>query len=412
MSWLHSDCLLLARSVTLPFKLRFVGIALQEKRLYLDYNATWPRSNQFALEQTISGVNPSSVHKSGKSENKILQLALESISRLFNLSKEHQLVFHSGASEGVNMAIKGHALALFKNHKQGHYLFAQSDHSCVLSQADFLKLLGHKVSFYPVDDQGQFKKDDLKKLIQSHSVSESFLNFTWVNNETGVCWPLELALELKNDHPQLFIHVDGAQAPFKICGWKELEGQLDMYTFSAHKFAGPKGVGFSFIQQQSDLYPLIQGGSQQNGRRSGTMGVLGVVQTLGALEKAPTDLEIKALQEFKHNFEKELLQRYSSKIKIPGLHACMRSSNTLPLVLPLVKASQTFAAFDFKGVDIGVGAACSSQNFKPSKVLVAMGYDEHESSSGVRISFCPDIKMAQLEKAQALITNVLDSLLE
>jgi len=158
-------------------------------------------------------------------------------------------------------------------------------------------LLGHKVEFFQVDKNGDF---DLEKLI--NQIKEitllgylSVLNFTVVNNETGVYWPLQIAEKIKLQTSAL-IHVDAVQLVGKVEKWKELSVKLDGYTFSAHKFGALKGVGFSFISKRVELLSLISGGSQQKGIRSGTENILGIESIKIALEDissnfSPNDLK-------------------------------------------------------------------------------------------------------------------------
>jgi cysteine desulfurase len=248
-----------------------------KERLYIDYNATAPLSppvEKWLKEQDMPFGNPSSVHSSGKAARRMIGDTTDFIFDVFNLNDdEFKLFFHSGATEGINSIVKGMALECSKLKQSFTFISLGSDHSCVANQAEFLEALGHKFVTLKVLPSGELDLDDAIATLSSLSLKAKsdvqLLNWTWVNNETGVVLDLNQAAELKKKFG-LIVHVDGVQAPGKISQWQQLNGELDFYTFSGHKFGAMKGVGFTLCRENIKLMALINGGGQQKGMRSGT----------------------------------------------------------------------------------------------------------------------------------------------
>ncbi len=381
-------------------------------RLYLDHNATGPLAPEVIdrlRDGALSFANPASIHASGKEARRALHEAVAHIKRHFEGVSAHQLIFHSGATEGVSLVIKGHALELTHQGKKGHYFLGASDHSCVLSQEKFLKTLGHEVSTYPVDSLGVIQIDKLKEELKK-TKGPTFINWTAVNNETGVAQDLAQAAGFKRE-TGAFIHVDAAQLPFKLRDWNQLLPEIDAYTFSGHKFGALKGVGMSFIKEEATLFPLLDGGGQQSGRRSGTENVLGTLSLAWALESGIRRFDPGASLMARAELELELRRHFGERILVVGAHAPLRACNTLGLAFPDIKADRTFTAFDLAGIDIGVGPACSSGSFKPSRVMMAMGMSEDLARTGVRLSFSPFESSDELRSQGARVLEVLKTML-
>lgn len=363
-----------------------------ENRTYLDYNATAPIFPE-VLEEIKGGHwpmgNPSSVHTCGKKAKRKMGEVSDFLYKVFDLKdREFDLFFHSGATEGINTMVKSLALQSVKQERNFTYLYGVCDHSCVVNQVGFLdtlKLSHHEIS---VDHQGQMNLSELTSKLEGIDFSNTrvFLNWTWVNNETGVINPLADILSIKEKFPELIVHVDAVQAIGKIEEAFSLESGLDAYTFSGHKFGSLKGVGFSFVAQ-GKLCALMNGGGQQGKLRSGTENTWGIFSLLPALKAITSRYSFSAQNEGKIYIEQELEKLIAGRGEIAGVHALHRNGNTIYFILNEVKAQSVAMALDMGGLDVSNGSACSSGAVVPSRVLLGMGYSEDQSVSAIRLSF-------------------------
>ncbi|MBC7713108.1 MAG: aminotransferase class V-fold PLP-dependent enzyme [Rhizobacter sp.] len=383
-------------------------------RFYFDYNATSPLSKR-VIDFLHSGDflfgNPASLHQSGKRSKKFINEACDFIYHLFNLKPEtHRLMFHSGASEGINSVFKGLAYKFFKEKKKVSFFFSTVDHACVVQLKDDLELLGHHVHFFPVDKNGLFNQKSLIKSIlhETSEGRESFMNYTFVNNETGVVWPLQWAEEIKKE-TNAFIHVDAVQAAGKIPNWDMLSDKIDAYTFSGHKFGALKGIGFSFINKEVEFSPLIVGGTQQDGQRAGTENALGVHSLKLALHDMKENFNPLELEKLKREIEESLVEFIGDKGEVVARAAPVRNLNTIFLVMYGQKAEILSAKFDLMGVDLSTGSACSSGIIKENRILMSMGYSYEYSRSSLRFSFSPFMNKAEAASYLEKIKSILKS---
>jgi cysteine desulfurase len=219
-------------------------------------------------------------------------------------------------------------------------------------------------------------------------------NFTYINNETGIVWPLELAAQIKQA-TGAFVHVDAVQLIGKIKDWKILNATVDAYTFSGHKFGAMKGVGFSFIKKDISFLPLLAGGNQQEGMRSGTENALGIYSLKLALEDMLERFDAEGLSCAFDLIESELLKVIGERGEIIGAKNNYRNLTTCFLMLRNQKAELLSAKFDMLGMDVSTGSACSSGVIKENRILRAMGYSEEESRSAIRFSFSPFMNLEE-----------------
>lgn len=381
-------------------------------RFYFDYNATSPLAKR-VIDYLHSGDflfgNPASLHAAGKKSKKHINETTEYLYKLFNLKTDtHKLFFHSGASEGINSIFKGLAFKFFKEKKKVSFFFSEVDHACVIQLKEYLEVLGHKVIFFPVDKNGLFDQIELTKNIlkEISEGRESYLNYTFINNETGVIWPLQWAEEIKKA-TDAFIHVDAVQLVGKMANWDLLSSELDAYTFSGHKFGALKGIGFSFIGNDIEFSPLIVGGTQQDGLRAGTENALGVHSIKLALHDMKEHFVASEVGVAKDEIEEALVEFLGDKGEVVGRFAPHRNLNTIFLVIYGQKAETLSAKFDMMGVDLSTGSACSSGIIKENRVLMAMGYSYEHSRSAIRLSFSPLMKKSDVAGYVEKIKSIL-----
>jgi cysteine desulfurase len=349
----------------------------------------------------------------GKKSRKHINETSEYIHKLFSLKQEtFNLFYHSGASEGINSIFKGLAFKFFKEKKKVSFYFSRVDHASAISLKDDLESLGHQVHYFGVDKNGLFDQVALVKSML-HEISEgreTFLNYTFINNETGIIWPLSWAEEIKKE-TGCFVHVDAVQAVGKIHNWEALSSDLDSYTFSGHKFGSLKGVGFSFVNKNIIFSPLIVGGNQQGGLRSGTENALGVYSLKLALHDMKEHFQPDELAAAKKEIETGIIATIGDKGEVVGRMSPHRNLNTIFLVLHGKKAEILSAKFDMMDVDLSTGSACSSGIIKENRILMAMGYNYEDSRSSLRFSFSPFTTSADAAQYVAKIQSILKTIL-
>lgn len=385
---------------------------LINNRFYFDYNATSPLApsvQEWIAKGDLPFANPSSIHHSGKQAKKHINETTEFLFDIFSVEKTHDVFYHSGASEGINTIVKGLSFSAFKENKKFTFIHSKTDHSCINNLREDLETLGHKVIAFDVNEDGDVSVEEVVSLIKQCD-GQVLLNYTFVNNETGVVWPLAGALEIKKQTGCL-VHVDAVQSIGKIDEWKKIEEQLDFYTYSAHKFGGMKGVGFSFVRQGLRFHPLVRGGGQQQGMRSGTENVPGIYSIKLALKDLMASFSYEELKQARDVIEEHLLS-LSSKLVVAGANAKKRNANTIYLIIPGQKVDILMTAFDLSRIDISSGSACSSGAIVPSRVLLSMGYCEEDSKSAIRFSFSHSMRMEMVSDYIEVIGRVLKRFLK
>lgn len=374
--------------------------AMGPERIYLDYNATAPLSPSvlgwLKSADLIEFANPSSVHMTGKKVKSEIRKTKEKIFKYFDLDPdEYSLIFHSGATEAINWF-------LLDQKEKGHALCgAPIDHSAAYNCLMSCQAKGAKSFFLPVDRQGQIDFSALSLLLEKHE--KMALHLTYAHNETGVIQNIGLLKELKIKFPGLIVHADMVQTLGKAPHFKN-PYPFDMLTFSGHKFGALKGVGFSFIKNSIGIDPLIFGGDQQEGLRSGTENTIGIF----SLEHALKDLEQIDLDQQKaarDYLEQELKASLGEKIHfIQGERIC----NTSLFIFEPIDAQKLSMALDIEGLDVSNGSACSSHIVKPNRSLKAMGYSEELSLRAIRLSLAPTISIERSKGWLPRLKKVLE----
>jgi len=383
-------------------------VKLTNNRFYFDYNATSPLApsvTEWISKGDLLFGNPSSIHSSGKRSKRFINEVSSYLSSTFGLERDHEVFYHSGASEGINTIVKGIAQNAYKEGKRIHFFFSEADHSCIYNLQDELSLFDHQVTIFRPNENGDISTDEIIKSINSSNAEVKLLNFTWVNNESGVCLDLNDALKIKKE-TNCLVHVDAVQSIGKIAGWNETLPEIDAYTFSGHKFGSLKGIGFSFVKTGLKFCAMVRGGGQQQGMRSGTENTTGIYSLKLALEDLVSSFDYEKLREAKDYIEGELIS-LSDKIVVAGLHAKKRNGNTIYFMLPGKKADILITAFDLGMMDVSSGSACSSGAIKPSRVLMSMGYSEEDSKSAIRLSFSHSMNMEEAKIFSEKINTIV-----
>ncbi len=379
------------------------------KKVYLDYNATTPIDPRVLEEMmpylTENFGNPSSIHSFGRAGKEALDKAREQVSQLLCASPK-EIVFTSGGSESANFAIKSTALSSLRE-KGNHLITTKVEHECVLETLHFLQKQGWQVTYIGVDSEGLPDLDELRDSITDETVLVSCM---YANNETGAISPIDKIAEIVKERGVVF-HTDAVQAAGKI----EIDLNkipADLLSISAHKFYGPKSVGALFIRdsfsRQVSLPPLIHGGGQERGKRSGTENVAGIVG-LGsasslALSEMPGDASL--ITKLRDKLFQSLAQGIDG-LKLNGSIEKMLW-NTLNLSIEGAQGESLAMNLDVEGVAVSTGSACSEGAIDPSHVLSAMGLSRKDAASSVRISLGRFTDIEDIDYVASIFPKIVD----
>nr|WP_288837293.1 cysteine desulfurase family protein [uncultured Flavobacterium sp.] len=351
---------------------------------YLDYNATTPVDERVVKVVndyfSLFYGNASSLYSFGNKSKKVIDEARSSIGDLLNVESE-SIYFTSGATESINLALKG--LALHPNNTKKHIITCSTEHKAVLETCNYLESIGFRIDYLPVNKQGAVDLDLLKSLI---NIDTLLICLMWINNETGVIHPIEEIGKIAEESDVYFV-CDGTQGVGKL-SIDILRSNIDILCFSGHKFYAPKGIGAIYIDdsiaKHNKIQPLIHGGGQENELRSGTYNVpliagLGLACTIAQNEMVNNEIKIKQLQDF---LESELLKIEGAYIN--GNSRNNRIYNTVNICIPGLD-TEIFIGMN-KDIAVSNGSACSSALIQPSHVLLAMGLSNNDAMNSLRIS--------------------------
>ncbi len=350
--------------------------------VYAD-NAATTKPSENALEKMLPFYrdmygNPSSLHSLGQSAKSELEKARESIAKSINASFK-EIYFTSGGSEADNQAIRTAAYIGIKKGKN-HIISSAFEHHAVLHTLDALKKEGFEVTLVKVNKNGIIKPEDVEKAITDKTCLVTIMT---ANNEVGTIQPVEEIGRICKSHGVLF-HTDAVQAVGHIPVDVEKIG-CDMLSASAHKFHGPKGIGFLYVKKGIILKTLIEGGAQERGKRAGTENLPAIVGMAAALDEAIGNIE-----------ENEKKVSSMKRILVDGLKGIERSringdvNNSLPGTLNMcfegIEGESLLLLLDSKGICASSGSACTSGSLEPSHVLLSMGVPVEIAHGSLRLS--------------------------
>jgi cysteine desulfurase len=357
---------------------------------YFDHNATTPLDPE-VLEAMMPYLreeygNPSSQHRWGRAAREAVAHARAQVAELVNAGAA-ELVFTGGGTEANNLAIKGAAAALPK----GALAVSAIEHSSVLASARAMRDDGWRLHEIAVDGQGRVTAAALAAAMPGDIRLVSVMS---ANNETGTVQDVAALAALAAERGALF-HTDAIQAAGKIaldftaCGAR-------LMSLSAHKIGGPKGIGALLVDRSVDLAPVLHGGGQEGGRRSGTENVAGIVGFGAAAAKAARDIAVRArrLRELRERLEAGLATLPGVEIHGRGAE---RLANTVCFTADGVDGSTLLLMLDQDGFGISSGSACGSGRPEPSHVLLAMGVDRERAYGALRVSLGLDNDESQID---------------
>ena len=358
-------------------------------KVYLDYAATTPTDEDVIRAMTpyfgeFFG-NASSQHAFGREAKKTIEDCRESMAKDIGCDPD-ELYFTSGATESDNWALKGYCFA--NSHKGRHILISAFEHHAVLNTALFLQKIGYELDLVKVTGEGIIDLEDLRSKIRPDTILISVMA---VNNEIGTIQPIAEIAHIAHEHNIAF-HSDGAQAVGKLyinCH----EQDIDMLSISAHKFAGPKGVGALYIKKGIVLENLLHGGAQERAKRGGTTAtplIVGMAQAMRHAVQYRAD-HVAATTAIGEYFLTTLFSRLNG-VALNGSRY-QRVPDIINIRFDGRLNSALLSLMDINGYMASAGAACQAGTVEPSHVLLAMGLDEARASSSIRFSISPEVSV-------------------
>lgn len=325
--------------------------------------------------------NPSSMHRKGVESEQYIRHAKEIIARTLKV-QEKEILFTSGGTESDNLALIGTAFANFRS--GNHIITTRIEHPAILQTCAYLETQGFEVTYLPVDSNGVICLADLEKAMTNQTILVSIMH---TNNEIGSVQPIgEAGALIKRINPNTVFHVDAVQGfgKFRIYPKKM---NVDLLSVSAHKIHGPKGVGFLYMNEKVKVKPIIHGGGQQKGMRSGTDNVPGVAGMALAVEEIYKDFEEKTeyLYAIKDRFI-EGLERLED-VKVNGLTGRDSAPHVVSVSIGGIRSEVMLHALEDRGVYVSAGSACASNKPATSATLKAIGVEKQYLDSTLRFSF-------------------------
>ena len=363
------------------------------KLVYLD-NAASTKISSGVLERMMESYsenygNPSSVHKLGQKARAAIEKTRSMIAGYIGVESK-EIIFTSGGAEGNNLVIRG-ALNAYSS-KGKHIITSKIEHSTVLKTCQQLENEGYEVTYIDVDENGVINLEQLKNSIKKDTVIVSIM---YANNETGVKQPIEEIGQIL-ENTDIIFHTDAVQA---MCKEKIFPKDLKIgaMTVTAHKFYGPKGAGFVYLDKKFQVEKEIWGGSQKRNRRAGTENLQGILGLGTAMEEAYENMErIEATEEEIHEYLERRLKNEIEDVKING-EKSHRLKTITNLCLKGCDVQTLLIALDLRGICVSGGSACMSGAHEDSYVLREMGLDSEELKSSFRISIGKDTTIEEID---------------
>lgn len=376
---------------------------------YLDNSATTrcsDRACQLMVDLLTKDYgNPSSLHMKGIEAERFVETAKKKIAKTLRVL-EKEIIFTSGGTESNNLAIIGAAMA---NRRAGNHIITTSiEHASVENPMEFLKEQGFEITYLSVDENGIISLEELEEAVTEQTILVSMMQ---VNNEIGAIEPVAEAAELiKKKNPATLIHVDAIQSYGKMYIYPKKLG-IDMLSVSGHKIHGPKGSGFLWVKEKTKLKPLILGGGQQKGMRSGTENVPAIAGLGEAAEEIYENLDEKRAHLY------GLKQRFIDGIeKLEGTHVNGKTGeDSAPHIVSVsfegIRSEVLLHSLEDRGIYVSSGSACSSNNHagkqKGSKTLRNIHLKENLLDSTLRFSFSVHTTEEEIDYALEVLGELL-----
>ena len=373
--------------------------------LYLDHAATTPLRPevQDAMVPFVGERfgNPSGVHTTAQQAKNAVEEAREEIASLIGASRPLEIVFTGSGTEADNLAVLGASWT-----GRGGIVTTAVEHAAVLESARFAERSGMSATVVPVDRSGRVSPVDVADAVGDDTAVVSVM---MANNETGVCQPVEEVTRLvRAAGTRTLVHTDAVQA-FASLPVEVHDSGPDLISVSAHKIGGPQGVGFLFVRDGIELEPVIHGGGQELGRRSGTHNVAAIVGLAAAVTASVHDRDgyRTRVAAARDRFERDLRSLVTMEVTAGDVPRLASHSH---LRFPGIAAETMLVRLDLAGVAAAAGAACHSGAVETSYVLEAMGMTPVAASESIRFSFGRDDDESTGAEAAQIVASVVEDL--
>lgn len=378
--------------------------------IYLDNNATTPIDKRVLDAMmpflTDNFANANSTHQFGVGAYEAVKVARSQVSELVG-AEPNEIIFTSGSTEAINLAIKG--VAEKSVGKGKHIVTVGTEHSAVLDTCRHLETKGYEVTYLPVKPDGIIDLSELKSVLRNDTILVCVM---YVNNETGIVQPIKEIVELSHAVGALFMS-DATQAVGKIPVNVDALG-IDLLSMSGHKIYAPKGVGALYVRQRENrvkLPAMLHGGGHERGLRSGTLNVAGIVALGKACQIAQAEMKknYESILSLRNYLESELLKVEETTVNGNATerlynvsNICFHGADSDAVIMGLSNPET-----DFPLIAVSNGSACTSTSIEPSHVLTAMGLNETNAFSSIRFSLGKFNTKKEIEIVIDAVKNVV-----
>jgi cysteine desulfurase len=377
------------------------------RQVYLDHTAGYPLDPQILEAMTpffteIYG-NPASLHAYGTPVRIALEEARNHVAELIGAQKPEEILFTSGGTESNNLAIKGIAL---RNATKGRHLITSAvEHMSVLNPFKYLSTQGFDVTYLPVDRYGLIDLQQLEAALTDQTILVSIM---YANGEIGTTEPIQQIGALLRDRGIIF-HTDAVAAAGKM-PINVHEEQIDVLTLSSNDLYGPKGVGALYVRSGTRIQPIVHGGGQERGIRSGTENTPGIVGMGAAacLARDALPKEVPRLTLLRDRFIKTVLETIPEAY-LNG-HPIRRVPNNINIRFSYIEGEALILSLDMEGVACSSGSACSSKTLEPSHVLLATGLKHEEAHGSLLFTLGKQNKEADIDYVIEILPQIVKRL--
>jgi len=381
-----------------------------KKEIYLDYAAATPvRSEVIAAMQpyfSTEFANPSSNHAAGLKVQQALETSRIKVQTLLNAESPSEIIFTSGGTESINLAILGIARA--NSHKGKHIITSKIEHKAVLETCKYLeKNEGFSITYLNVDSQGIINLQELHNAIRHDTI---LISIMYVNNELGTIQPISEIVDIakKNINNKIYIHTDACQASQLNLNVHNLG--IDLLTLNGGKIYGPKGSGILYLKSGTNIHPIIHGGGQEFNLRSGTENIPAIIGFSKALELNIAEKETEVLRLI--NLQNILINKIKTKIPdtiINGPHY-QKIPNIINLSFPNLEGEQIMLYLNQHRIYVSAGSACTSKEITTSHVLQAIGLPENIAKGTIRISLGKFTTEEEINRLIEVLSGIIATL--
>ena len=347
--------------------------------------------------------NASSQHRDGEQAAEMLENARASVAKLINAAMPKEIVFNSGGTESVNHAIKGVALA--NAQKGNHIITSNIEHNAVIRSLRRLKSAGFRVTSLPVDSDGRVRPGDIAEAITDDTILVSIMHS---NNETGTIQPIADIARITRDKKVIF-HTDAVDSVGVVPVDVQALG-VDLISFAANTFYGPAGIGGLYIRRGTRIFPILDGGVQENNKRAGTENLIGIIGMGKAAELAVRDLDSRLahIKRLKDKFLSELPDYIDEYIV--NTHPEHSLPNLVSLSIKYIEGESVLLMLDDDGLAVSTRSACATGSLRASHVLLSLGLSHADAQGTLVLSFGVDNTEADITALLAALKNVVTTL--